>query len=38
MHFPEADTDICLSDIFFSEIAWPIKAKFSVEPPADAGT
>ena len=26
------------SNIFFSETAWPIKAKFYVEPPWDGGT
>ena len=26
------------SNIFFSETAWPIKAKFDVEPPWEVGT
>ena len=26
------------SNVFFSETAWPIKAKFYVEPPWDGGT
>ena len=26
------------SKIFFSETAWPIKAKFNVEPPCEGGT
>ena len=27
-----------ISNVFFSETAWPIKAKFYVEPPLEGGT
>ena len=27
-----------ISNVFFSETAWPIKAKFYVEPPWEGGT
>ena len=32
------DKKLLVSNIFFSETAWPIKAKFYVEPPLVGGT
>ena len=38
MTLVQSHSDSTFSDFFFLETAWPIEAKFYVEPPWDGGT